>query len=178
LTVPTILITGPVGVGKTVVASDVSWLAEAAGIPHGGLDIDAVTWMHPSPPPGMAYENVRAVWDSYQRAGATHLILAQVVYSRAELDGFRKALPGADITVFRLRADLDTLLARVAERERGGPGQAIHSRQAEELFHQMEKARVEDHLVETSGRPAYNVAAEIFNVSGWAGERPPWSAGD
>ena len=165
--VPTIFITGPVGVGKTIVASDVSWLAEAAGIPHGGLDVDAVTWMHPDPPPGLAYENTGAVWESYRRAGATHLILAQVIYSRADLNGFRSAVPGAEITVFRLRADLETLLARVADRERGGLGEAIHSRQAEKLFREMEDARVEDHLVETAGRSAHEVAAEIFELSGW-----------
>jgi hypothetical protein len=167
--VPTIFITGPVGVGKTIVASDVSWLAEAAGIPHGGLDVDAVTWMHPEPPDGIAYENTAAVWESYRRAGATHLILAQVIYSRADLDGFRGAVPGADITVFRLRAELETLLARVAQRERGGLGAEIHSRQAEELFRAMDAARVEDHLVETDGRSAHEVAAEIFELSGWAG---------
>jgi hypothetical protein len=167
LPVPTIFITGPVGVGKTIVASDVSWLAEAAGIPHGGLDVDAVTWMHPDPPPGLAYENTGAVWESYRRAGATHLILAQVIYSRADLNGFRSAVPGAVITVFRLRADLETLLARVADRERGGLGEAIHSRQAEKLFREMEDARVEDHLVETAGRSAHEVAAEIFELSGW-----------
>jgi len=168
LSVPTIFITGPVGVGKTVVASDVSWLAEAAGIPHGGLDVDAVTWMHPDPPAGLAYENTGAVWESYRRAGATHLILAQVIYSRVDLHRFRSAVPGADITVFRLRADLETLLARVAERERGGLGEAVHRRQAEKLFEEMEDARVEDHLVETAGRSAHEVAAEIFELSGWA----------
>ncbi len=167
MAVPTIFITGPVGVGKTIVASDVSWLAEAAGIPHGGLDVDAVTWMHPTPPRELGYENTGAVWDSYRRAGATHLILAQVIYSQAELDGFRRAVPGAEITVFRLRADLETLLARVAQRERGGLGEAVHSRQAEKLFAQMEEARVEDHLVETARRPAHEVAAEIFELSGW-----------
>ena len=168
MAVPTIFITGPVGVGKTIVSSDVSWLAEAAGIPHGGLDVDAVTRMHPAPPARMAYENAGAVWDSYRNAGATHLILAQVLYSRADLDGFRAAVPGADITVFRLRADLPTLLARVAERERGGLGEAVHGRQAEELFRQMEAARVEDHLVETAGRAPHEVAAEVFELSGWA----------
>ncbi len=167
MSVPTIFITGPVGVGKTIVASDVSWLADAAGIPHGGLDVDAVTWMHPDPPPGLGYDNTGAVWESYRRAGATHLILAQVIYSRAELDGFRDAVPGADITVFRLRADLETLLARVAQRERGGLGEEIHGRQAERFFRQMEDARVEDHLVETAGRSAHEVATEIFELSGW-----------
>ena len=168
MAVPTIFITGPVGVGKTIVASDVSWLADEAGIPHGGLDVDAVTWVHPEPPREMAYENAGAVWESYRRAGATHLILAQVIYSRAELEGFRTAVPGAEITVFRLRADLETLLARVAQRERGGLGEAIHKRQAEQLFHEMEAARVEDHLVETAGRSAHEVATEIFELSGWS----------
>lgn len=167
MTTPTIFITGPVGVGKTIVASDVSWIAEAAGIPHGGIDVDGVTWMHPNPPAPLAYDNVAAVWDSYRRAGATHLILAQVLYSRDDLDGFRRAVPESEMTVFRLRAELETLLARVAEREGRGPGQAVHRRQAEELFHLMEQASVEDHLVETDGRPAHEVAAEIFTLSGW-----------
>lgn len=30
-----------------------------------------------------------------------------------------------------------------------------------------EQARVEDHLIETDERPAYDVAAEIFNLAGW-----------
>ena len=176
VTVPTIFITGPVGVGKTIVASDVSWLAEAAGIPHGGLDVDGVTWMHPAPPSELAYENVRSVWEAYRLAGATHLILAQVIYSRADLEGFRAAVPGADITVFRLRAELGTLLDRVVRRERDGPGAPIHLRQAEELFHQMESAGVEDHVVETDERPAHDVAREIFKLSGWASEPASRSA--
>jgi hypothetical protein len=168
VTVPTIFITGPVGVGKTIVASDVSWLAEAAGVSHAGIDVDGITWMHPAPPKEMAHENVRSLWRSYQRAGASHLILARVIYSRAELDAYRDAVPGADITVFRLRADLDTLLARVSERERTGPGRVIHGRQAEELFQQMEDSRVEDHLVETTGRSPHEAAIEIFELSGWS----------
>ena len=104
--------------------------------------------------------------------GATHLILAQVIYSRDDLDEFCSAVPGAEITVFRLRAELDTLLARVARRERGGLGDAIHSRQAEELFHHMEQARVEDHLIETDGRSVHEVATEIFNLAAW-GDRLP-----
>jgi hypothetical protein len=177
VTVPTIFITGPVGVGKTIVASDVSWIAEAEGIPHRGLDVDGVTWVHPAPSPELVYENVGSVWDAYRRAGATHLILAQVVYTRNDLDGFREAVPGADITVFRLRANLETLLDRVALREREGPGATIHRQQAEELFHRMEGAGVEDYVVETEGRSPYEVATEIFGLSGWGAESGPSSVG-
>jgi hypothetical protein len=31
----------------------------------------------------------------------------------------------------------------------------------------MEQENVEDHLIETDGRPAHEVAAEIFTLSGW-----------
>jgi chloramphenicol 3-O-phosphotransferase len=167
VTVPTIFITGPVGVGKTIVASDVSWFAEAAGIPHAGLDVDGLTWVHPAPPPALAYENVSSVWEAYRRVGATHVILAQVLYSRSELEHFQAAIPGADITVFRLRAELKTLLDRIAKREGDGPGAAVHRRQAEELFHQMDAEGVEDHLIDTDSRPAHEVAREIFDLSGW-----------
>jgi chloramphenicol 3-O-phosphotransferase len=170
VTVPTIFITGPVGVGKTIVASDVSWLAEAAGISHGGIDIDGVTWVHPAPSEDLAYANVRSLWETYRRAGATHLILARVLHDRSELAGFAEAVPGVDITVFRLRAKLETLLERVRRREGEGPGAAVHRRQAEELFHQMEEARVEDHLIETDGRSAYEAAKQIFALSGWSRE--------
>jgi chloramphenicol 3-O-phosphotransferase len=138
---------------------------------NGGIDVDGVTWMHPNPPVSLASDNVAAVWDSYHRAGATNLILAQVLCSRDDLDGFRRAVPESEMTVFRLRAELETLLARVAEREGSGPGQAVHRRQAEELFHLMEQASVEDYLIETDRRPAHEVAAEIFTPSGW-GKNP------
>jgi hypothetical protein len=171
LTVPIIFITGPVAVGKTTVSSEVSWIAAEAGIAHGGLDVDAVTWLHPSGPDALAYTNTAAVWDSYRQGGATHLVLAGVIYDRSDLDGFQAAVPGAEITVFRLRASLKTILSRVHQRERGGLGEEIHTQQAKELHRQMEAACVEDHLIETDGRSPHEIAAEIFDLSGWGPAR-------
>jgi hypothetical protein len=53
VTVPTIFITGPVGVGKTTVASDVSWIAADAGIP---------TYWRTAPRPGKDLRYPDALW--------------------------------------------------------------------------------------------------------------------
>src|SRR5919202_4899032 len=167
LAIPTILITGPVGVGKTTVASELSWMLEALHVPHGFIDTDAISVTYPPLPPHLTLRNLEAVWKNYQAAGATRLILTQVIYSRAELEGFRAAVPGAEITVFRLWARPDTLLSRVDARELGGLGQEIHRRQALELAVEMEEAAVEDHWVDTEGRSPKEVANEILRLSGW-----------
>jgi hypothetical protein len=44
MAVPTLLITGPVGVGKRAVGLEASRLLEAAGVPHAEVDVDALAW--------------------------------------------------------------------------------------------------------------------------------------
>jgi hypothetical protein len=165
--VPTIVLTGPVGVGKTTVASDVSWLAEAAGIPHGGVDLDGLGWMHPHPPAHLAWENLATVWASYAVAGATHLVLALTATSRGDLTPGRDAVPGWDPVVFRLRASRATLRARVARREGAGPGFEIHREQSERLYSEFEASGVADHVIETDERAPSEVARVVFELSGW-----------
>ena len=142
-------------------------MLEALHVPHGFIDTDTISVTYPPLPPHLMLRNLEAVWKNYQAAGVTRLVLAQVIYSRAELEGFRAAVPGAEITVFRLWARPDTLLSRVDTRELGGLGQEIHRRQALELVDEMEQAAVEDYLVNTEGRSPKEVANEILRLSGW-----------
>jgi adenylylsulfate kinase len=174
--IPVLVITGPVGVGKTTVASGVSELLEAAEVPHAMVDIDALRWSYPSPPDdrfraGLAMKNLAAVWPNFREAGARCLILADVVESRAELDQYRQAVPGADILVVRLRAAPDTLIERVKLRELGA-GRDWHLARAVELQAQMDHDQVEDILVETDGRPVADIAQETLKRSGWPQSSP------
>lgn len=169
--VPVMLVTGPVGVGKTSVAGEVSAVLEQARVPHAFVDVDSLRWSYPSPPDDrfrtrLAMRNLAAVWANFRSAGAERLVLADVVEARAELDRYRAAVPGARIIVVRLRAAVETLAARVAGRERGS-GRDWHLARAAELAAQMDRDAVEDVLIETDGRSLAEIAREALARCGW-----------
>ncbi len=170
--IPVLLVTGPVGVGKTTVGSEISALLNRAGEPHAFVDMDSLRWCHPSPPHdpfniALAMRNLAAVWANFRAAGAGRLILADVLESRDDLAGYRAAVPGAAILVVRLRASVAALTGRVRGRERGA-GRDWHLHRAAELAAQMERDRVEDLIVDTDDRPVAEVAREIPHRIGWA----------
>ena len=173
--IPVLLITGPVGVGKTTVALEVSTLLERAAVRHACVDMDSLRWCYPSPLHDpfrvtLGLQNLAAVWANCQAAGAERLVLASVIESRDELAGYQAAVPGAAILVVRLRASVATLTDRVARREVGA-GHEWHLRRAAELAAQMDRDRVEDIVVETEGRSVPTVAREVLARSAW-GDAP------
>ena len=124
--VPLVLVTGPVGVGKTTVASALADALVDEGVPTAFVDGDALTEVHPASPgddmgEGVLLANLAAAWRVYRAAGARCLVLAQVVESDADVQKFADAVPGADVTVIRLDAPLDVVHRRIARR---GVGEA------------------------------------------------------
>jgi gluconate kinase len=123
-TVPLVLVTGPVGVGKTTVASALADALVDEGVPTACVDGDALTEVHPASPgdemgEGVLLANLEAAWGVYRAAGARCLVLAQVVESEAGIRPFADAIPGADVTVIRLDAPLDVIHQRIAQRGAG-----------------------------------------------------------
>lgn len=166
--VSVLIITGPVGVGKTTVALMVSELLEQAGIAHACVDLDTLRWHYP-PLPGdrfsvrLAMKNLAAIWVNYQDYGASRLIVADVIETCDELDRYRTGIPGAEIFVVRLRASLETLAQRVRRREIGS-GLEWHLARAPVLAAIMDRNQVEDQLVETEGKSVMQIAEEILAV--------------
>jgi len=174
VSVPTIIVTGPVGVGKSTVAEAMGYELLAAKVPHANVDFDQLTACYPRPvddqPWGtkLGLANLAAMWTNYEAAGARRLIIARVIESRAELEGFRQAVPGAEILVVRLRATPATLQARVRTR---GPWWDMewHLARAVELAAQMDAQPMEDLLVETDDRDPVTVARDVLHRAGWLG---------
>ncbi|MFI5271735.1 MAG: AAA family ATPase [Ktedonobacterales bacterium] len=169
--VPVLVVTGPVGAGKTTVAGEVSALLEDAGQPHAFVDVDSLRWCYPAPPgdrfrAGLAMRNLAAVWRNFQEQEARRLVLADVVESRADLQRYRAAVPGAEIVVVRLRAALPTLVARLEARELGA-GRDWHVRRAAELAARMEAGAVADAVVETDGRAVVEIARDVLARAAW-----------
>lgn len=172
MSVPTILVTGPVGVGKSTVAEAMGYLLLDEKIAHGNVDLDQLTACYPRPADddvwgsNLGLANLAALWRNYERAGARRLIINRVIEARSELDGYRRAVPGADILIARLRATPKTLRARVRQRARGMSTEWQLAR-AVELAAQMDKDPFEDLLIETDGRDVSTIAREVLRRAGW-----------
>ena len=122
--VPVLLITGPVGVGKSTVAAQAAWLLREANVPHALVDLVWIEqcWPVPADDPWnerLSHRNLAGMWLNFRQAGADRLILVRVLEDRSLLRHVAEAVPGAEITVVRLRAPLAMLHARI--RSRGNP---------------------------------------------------------
>lgn len=169
-TVPVLVITGPIGVGKTTVAGEVSEQLDKASITHGFIDIDSLRWCYPRPLHDpfrieLAMKNLAAVWRNFQAVGAERLVLADVLETRNHLDYYRKAVPGAEILIVRLHATLSTLAEHVKQREIGS-ALTRHLQRAAELTAIMERNQVEDVLIDIEGKTVATIAQEILAHSG------------
>jgi adenylylsulfate kinase-like enzyme len=169
--VPVMLITGPMGVGKTSVAAEVSEQLDEAGIAHALVDIDSLRWCYPRKQYdpfriGLAMRNLAALWNNFHAIGAERLVLADVIEERAHLLRYQRAIPNAELCIVRLQAPLETLEHRLRQREIGS-GLTRHLQRAEVLAERMEQAHIEDILIDTKNRTVAAIAREILDSCGW-----------
>jgi adenylylsulfate kinase len=168
--VPVLVITGAVGAGKSTVASAAAALLRDAGTPHALVDLEQIErcWPVPDDDPWnerLIHKNLAALWANFAEAGAHRLIVCRVLEARSLLEQIRVAVPGADITVVRLRVPPAELHARIRHREEGDPTWYLEA--ATYLAPVLERAGVEDHAVDNTGRPARDTARELLRRIGW-----------
>ena len=159
-----------VGVGKTTVTGEASRLLRGAGVAAAAVDLAVIgqCWPPPHEDPWNDYvihRNLACMWDNFRQAGA-RLLLCRVLEARSLLTRIEEAVPGAAVTVVRLRAPLETVRARIMARESGRDPQ-WYLDMAESLAPRLEDAGVEDHVVANHDRAPRDVAAEVLQVAGW-----------
>lgn len=161
-----LVITGPVGVGKTSTAIAIGEELNRAGTPHAVIDADWLRWATPIPPDDpfnsrLGFRNLAAVATNFRAAGARWLLVADIVEGEAEREAYRDAIPDAHLTIIRLRAPVDEIHHRLDGRETGH-GLVWHKDRAIELSALMDERAVEDLLIETAGRSVEAVAHDIL----------------
>jgi predicted kinase len=167
--VPTIVITGNMGSGKTTILAEASDLLTAAGVVHAAIDLETFGMGHLAETawPDLPYRNLSCAWHNYAAAGASRLLLAEALESEREMTRIREAVPGAQIVVCRLAAALETLRQRVSEREIGVLRATFIAR-VDELQVLLDRAHLEDFTVVTDDdRSVTKIAGEMLAAANW-----------
>ena len=161
LRISVLVISGSMGAGKTTLLGEASDLLAAAGVTHAAIDLDGLSIGHM--PDDMTARNLAAVWSNYAAGGITRLLIAEAIDSADKLERIRRAVPGAEIVVCRLRASLGTMQERVRVRE-PGMRQEEFVRRVVDLERAMD---IEDFSVDNESRSVTEVAREVLDRAGW-----------
>lgn len=156
-----VLITGPVGVGKTSVAAEAGGLLAEQGGAAAVVDLDWLGWFPGGAEGGvdaLILRNLAAVWPNFQAAGAERLVLARSVRDPWLVGELRGAF---ELRVVRLRASQETVAERLSRRDTGAELDEHRAERAEE-------ADVADFELANDGRPIREVAEEILRRLEWA----------
>jgi hypothetical protein len=157
--VPLLLIIGPPGVGKSSVAREVSMLLEDARIAFAYVDRDdfGVNGLLLQDP----LADLNELLHERVAAGAQRLVVAWRVESGLELARVHAALGWAAITVCRLRAEPDELMARIDAGH--GSFQRLHLlTMALDIAPRLERQAAADILLATDASPPRAVATRAF----------------
>ncbi|MDX3225616.1 hypothetical protein [Streptomyces sp. ME19-01-6] len=162
---PVLWLCGPPGVGKTTVGWEIYRELGRAGA--GYVDVDQLGMCFPEPAadPGrylMQARNVGAVVDTFRAAGARCVVVSGVVDTAHGVHADR--IPGAALTVCRLRVGHDELTRRFLGRTGSTVVMADALRDAEA----MDASDVAGVCVETSGLSVPEVARRVRErAGGW-----------
>ena len=170
--VPAIVVTGPVGAGKSTVAEAVAETLGMRRMRHALIDMDFLRSVYPHSG-GDAFRvqlglrNLAAIWPSLRDERIACAVLADVVERPGQAVDFERAMPGSRVTVVRLDVPMPILLSRLASRETADTIDWYRSR-APELQEIMERNGVGDIVIDAGERTPHEIAAEIIERLGLA----------
>lgn len=167
---PVVVVTGPVGAGKSTTLDAISARLAEAGVRHAAFDMDYLRWVSPEPEGdrfGMAlgYRNLAAIWPNVREVGIRCALLADVVESRGQVNAYEAAMPGARVVVARLEVTPEELERRLHGREQPETI-AWYLHRAPALQGIMEREGVGDLVIDVGGRDPRNIATEIIDRAG------------
>lgn len=163
-----ILLSGPVGSGKTRVLLEIGRVLEELGRPYALVDLDWLAWL--SPPAGgklsvqdVLIANLRSVWRTFRRAGVEQLVAARYLEHSDQLAAVREALPGVDLFAVRLAVSRELLAERLRRRDSGS-----ELEQHLALVADAETPLFEDAVVGNGDhRHPRETALEVLTLAGW-----------
>ena len=167
---PTLLLTGTIGSGKTVVAIAIGHLLAQQGKSAAVMDLDWLAWLHLRSSAVTADEliarNLAAIWPNLREADMGYAVLARAIVGRDGLDVLRVAVPEADLIVVRLIASPSTIERRLRRRDSGQELEE-HLRESQAMSQAMDREVVEDIAVANDYGSPDRVARDVLERVGW-----------
>jgi hypothetical protein len=170
VTVPVLVLSGPVGAGTSTIGAEAARVLREADMPGAFVDLAVIGQAWPEPVEDrwqerLVHANLACMWRNFAAAGARRLVVCRVVEDRSLLGRIEAAVPGAEMTVVRLRVPRATLHARLRARE--APRNAEwYVDAASYLVDRMEAAALDDHVVDNDAHPT-EVGVAILRLIGW-----------
>jgi adenylylsulfate kinase len=157
-----VVVTGPVGAGKTTSMAALAELLAQRGESVAAVDLDGLRELWPENPDDpfharLGLANLSAIWPQFAERGARWLLLADVVEHPDERSEYEEAIPGALIVIVRLDVPLDRVHERLRRRE-SGESLAWHLHRSGELQQMMVERGVGDILVAVDDQDPPQVA--------------------
>ena len=160
-----IVVTGPVGSGKSTTAWALHDMLADSRIPTALIDMDylrcawpqVTEWNHK-----LGYDNFSAIAVNHQAIGVRCFVMADVVESLEQRSEYEQAVPGAKVVIVRLDVPMDVIESRLHGRETPESVDWYLAR-APELQEILTRNGIGDLVVEVRGHSPAEVAKEIFD---------------
>ncbi len=170
--IPLLILSGPVGVGKTSTSEEVSNILVQKDISHTLIDLDVLAETYPRAMNdkfgcSLALKNLAAIWKNYCESRSKNIVLARVIETNEDKNRIAASVPNSKVIVCQLHADDQSLIRRVKKREIGS-GYEWHKNHSLELARSLRKNAPCDFEVNTSHRSIVDIAEEIVMRVRWA----------
>lgn len=163
-----VVITGPVGSGKSTSMQALWELLDRQGERAAMVDMDSLRALCPDDPAdpfhaALGVANLQAIWPQFANRGARWLLLTDAVEHPAQRAVYENAVPTATVIIVRLDVPIDRVHQQLRGREVGG-SLDWHLKRSVELQSMMIERGVGDIVVPIDGQNPTEVATLIRNA--------------